>query len=54
MKNYDFQLETIKVNPNTKWERIETILTWWGVNGKQSMPVDEDDDVNVIIEGLKK
>lgn len=54
MKNYDFKVEITKINPNTKWERVEMMLTWWNVNGKQSMPIGEDDVVNLMISELKK
>jgi hypothetical protein len=50
--NYDFKIETIKINPNTKWERTEQVLTYWTENGKMSQPIYEDTDVNVIINSL--
>ena len=52
--NHDFKIETIKINPNTKWERTEKVLTYWTENGKMSQPIYEDTDVDAIINALNK
>jgi hypothetical protein len=50
--NYDFKIETIKINPQTKWEREEKMLTYWNKDGKFSQPIYEDTNVEALIQAL--
>jgi hypothetical protein len=50
--NYDFKIETIKINPQTKWEREEQVLTYWTKNGKMTQPIFDDTDVEAVIAAL--
>jgi hypothetical protein len=52
--NYDFKIETIKINPQTKWEREEQILTYWTKNGKMSQPIYEETNVEELIKSLSQ
>ena len=51
-KNWDFRIETIKINPQSKWEYEAKILTFWDKAGKHSMRIYEDTDVDIIIQSL--
>ena len=52
--NYDFKIETIKINPQTKWEREERVITYWTENGKMSQPILDDTDIEAVIAALSK